>query len=314
MPEKEKSSANQGNLRNDDYRKIKGIGATTARVLHELGLHTYQDLANMTPARLEELLKGKVSTLTLRRIAKDDWPGQARAMIDWEAGRSPSEGPFGATAGKTAAQPHRETWRELADFFISFGYAVDAQGNEYLQTKAHQSQADKQVSWEGIPIDALIEWMSAQAGLPLDQQAGPPAAAAQDSGPQAGVETFTRLTMSDVVVTEVTAPSDPAEGQQGDKRLRIETQLTLLDDVVLNQSSGRAPYSIEVYLVDVQTNQSKLANAFSSYLTPGHHRYPISQDINIPDTGRYQLIVVARLLPPLIGIAQSQGPLIRVEA
>jgi len=291
----------------DDFRKIKGIGEVTAQALYRLGIQTYEELAQLTSAKLAELLKGKISALSLHRIPKDDWPGQARSLMN-ETRRNPDE--------PQSHPAHRETWRELADFFISFGYAIDDQGEEHLQTKVHHSQADKLQQWDGIASDQLIAWMLKQANLPETAQN-------ETSVPETGVSgsgtvqieggKIIQMTLSDVWVNEVSMPTDPTAERQ-ENLLRIETQLTLPDGQALNQVFDHAPYAVETYLIDMQTNQSKLVNAYTDHLSAGNQSYQITQDINIPDAGRYQLILFARLLPPLIGIAQAQGPLIRVEA
>jgi hypothetical protein len=142
----------------DDFQKIKGIGEITEKTLHKLGINTYQDLARYSSTQLVDLLKGKISDLSLHRILKDDWSAQAKKLIN---GKSHDTGdPLHST-------PQQETWRELADFFISFGYAVDANGIERLQTKAHHSQADKLRKWDGIALDQLVAWLLKQAHLPV---------------------------------------------------------------------------------------------------------------------------------------------------
>jgi hypothetical protein len=122
-----------------------------------------------------------------------------------------------------------------------------------------------------------------------------------------------RMTLSDVMVSQVAGPVDPRSNDD-ENFLRVESQLNLLDDTSSSSTADQVPYSVEIYLIDVLTNQSSLVEAYSDYLPPSAHSCHISRDINIPQTGRYQLILLTRLLPPLIGIAQAQGPLIRVEA
>ena len=305
------SEYDQSPVSQDDFRKIKGVGEVTAQALYKLGIRTYAELAQFTSANLVELLRGKIPDLSLHRIEKEDWPGQAQSLLDGTKDRNshiPGE--------LQNNSPHRETWRELADFFISFGYAIDAQGEEHLQTKIHHSQADQLRQWDGIASDELIAWMLKQADLPeLAPGAMSGAERALSGGENMQMEnkTIIRMILSDVRVDEVRVPADPM-GEQSKTFLRIESQLTLLDEGALNQTFERAPYSVEVYLIDLQTHQSKLVSAYSDSLTPGSQSYQIIQDIHIPDVGRYQPILFARLLPPWIGIAQAQGPLIRVEA
>lgn len=63
----------------DDLRKIVGIGPKIEGLLHEMGIWRYRQIANLSAAEVERVddelqFKG--------RIARDDWQGQARALVD----------------------------------------------------------------------------------------------------------------------------------------------------------------------------------------------------------------------------------------
>lgn len=69
------SKANQG--RSQDLKRIKGIGPKLARLLNELGVRRYEDIAQWTDKEVEHFdrelgLDG--------RIVKDDWIAQAKAL------------------------------------------------------------------------------------------------------------------------------------------------------------------------------------------------------------------------------------------
>ena len=294
-------------INHDDFRKIKGIGEVTALALYELGIRTYEELARSTSAHLVALLKGKIPDLSLRRIEKEDWPTQARTLLEENI----------RLANETQnLPPHKGVWQELADFFVSFGYVADAEGQEHLQTKVHHSQADKFGQWDGIATERLVAWMLMQANLPEPTQgeaSHAENAISNNKISQPDSEKFVRIVLSDVWVDEVEAPDDAMQTQTGNL-LRIESQLTLPEAELLDERLVHAPYSVELYLIDMHANQSKLVNAYSNQLIPGKYNYHIIQNIDIPEAGQYQIFILARLLPPSIGIAQAQGPLIRVEA
>ena len=70
----------------DDLRRIKGIGPKNEGVLNSLGLYHYEQIAALTPANiawLDAYLKFP------GRIARDDWVGQAKALLGTE--RQPSD-------------------------------------------------------------------------------------------------------------------------------------------------------------------------------------------------------------------------------
>jgi NADH-quinone oxidoreductase subunit E len=65
----------------DDLRRIKGIGPRNEGVLNSLGLYHYEQIAALTPANiawLDAYLKFP------GRIARDDWVGQAKALLGQE--------------------------------------------------------------------------------------------------------------------------------------------------------------------------------------------------------------------------------------
>ena len=70
--------ANGGYQQFDDLTDIKGIGKVLARRLHDLGIYTFEQLAALNESDLqgEESLDDDF----FRRMQRDDWVGQARAM------------------------------------------------------------------------------------------------------------------------------------------------------------------------------------------------------------------------------------------
>jgi hypothetical protein len=71
------------NGRPDDLRRIRGIGPKNEGVLNSLGIYHYEQIAALTPAQvtwLDDYLK------LHGRIARDDWAGQAGALLGAEPG------------------------------------------------------------------------------------------------------------------------------------------------------------------------------------------------------------------------------------
>ena len=63
----------------DDLKKISGVGPVLEKKLHDLGITTFEQVANFTAEDIEKVddalnFKG--------RIERDDWVGQARAQAD----------------------------------------------------------------------------------------------------------------------------------------------------------------------------------------------------------------------------------------
>lgn len=69
--------------RADDLRRIRGIGPKNEGVLNSLGIYHYEQIAALTPAQvtwLDNYLR------LYGRIARDDWVGQAGALLGAEPG------------------------------------------------------------------------------------------------------------------------------------------------------------------------------------------------------------------------------------
>ncbi len=337
----ENQSADKSANHRDDLQKIKGIAQKTADVLNHLGIYRYSDLAEFTPDRLADQLKPELPFISALRIENEDWLGQARKLaerhaeatggnpLNDQAGNShqvPEETPDKADPDENSSlladdleedmpKVSHKHWREVADFFVSFGFAIDQKGEEHLQTRAHHSQIEKSAHWAGIATQDLIDWMLAQAKL-----SSPEKTEVETETPphslfdEAAGESTAFIELSDLWVSEVET-AKPTGGRQPATALRAESKLDLSGAAAAGLTEDRLSFIIELFLVDTETNQSTLTASYPGVLTPGQLTYEIEQDFPKPSVvGRYQLYLVAMLLPPGAAVAHLQGPLIRVEA
>lgn len=303
----------------DDFKKIKGIGASIAMALVESGIYRYQDLARMTPLELTELLKDRVAFISPQRIQRDEWIDQAKSLAErTPAGaphieKSPDKGNNNPPqeADKAATHSKRETWREVADFFVSFGYTSNQDGEERLQTRVHHSQAGDFKQWEGIVTKELVSWILNKANLsdevmPEVGDSRPAKQADRQVEPQHP----SLLKLSYPRVAEV----EPAgKGRAQATHLRLESTLGVSGPRVEKLCEDRQPYLVEIHLVDMDTNQSERVASYKAQLSPGELDYMIQLDFPIPRAGRYHLYLVASLLAKEGSVVYLQGPLVRVE-
>lgn len=319
-----------------DVQQIRGIGASVARALNSIGVYTVQDLAACTPESLIERLRGRLPPLTLLRIEREDWIGQARQM----AASQPPPEPSAA-----ASYP---AWQEVADFFVSIGYAAAPSGRR-LQTKAHHSQADQMQVWDGLAMDDLVAWMLERARRP-DEPGRPgetgrpgeptqieepgsigaveppgepdlPAAAGGRNEAEPALEAAApeisawgvpgvELELRDLWVSEVSG-----EARAGrPARLQAEGMFSLAGEQAASLAEARRSYAIDIYLVNSQTNQPRLAVHALAQLEPGQLHYPFEQVFAIPPQGSYQIYVLAHLQIPGAPATHLQGPLLQVQA
>jgi hypothetical protein len=312
----------------DDWQQIKGIGPSIAQALLYLGFNCYGDLADYTPERLADLLKSELPSISAQRIERDDWLGQAQALAQSNEANLPASTGMESDQDRSAPPQtgggHDQQWREVADFFVSFGYARDPDGTEHLQTKVHHSQEDIFERWEGVATGQLLRWMLQQADLgeaveqPVEAPAvadeipaGPEAGPAANAGePVAAEAAF--LELADLWISEVRTPVT-MPGFPSPTLLQAEGRLSLSGPAAPTLIEHKLPFTIEFYLLDPQTDQSRLVTTYSGRLRPGVLSYDIQQHFPVPPAGRYQLYLVARLLPPGAAVTHVQGPVIRVD-
>ena len=71
-----------GTGHHDDLKRIKGIGPVMERSLNEQGIHSFEQLASLTKAEIDQLTAAIAAFPG--RIERDDWVGSARRLIDAE--------------------------------------------------------------------------------------------------------------------------------------------------------------------------------------------------------------------------------------
>jgi len=84
----------------DVLTEIEGIGEFLEKKLNSIGVFSYEDIANWTPGRIEEVT-GQIGYIP-GRIEKDNWVGQAALLLQKEMERSTSAATSPDTEGKTA--------------------------------------------------------------------------------------------------------------------------------------------------------------------------------------------------------------------
>ncbi len=161
---------------NDELEQIKSIGQSIAQYLYSLG-HCFAELADFMPGSLTDLPGATVPLAQPQSPRDAGYNDQAGAGQTLACCRpnvphfqpaadktiEPMEG--GATEKNKGSNPGQQSWRELADFFVSFGFTVNQAGEEQLHTRVHHSQADKSEQWPGLAINQLLNWMLHQANL-----------------------------------------------------------------------------------------------------------------------------------------------------
>jgi len=137
-------------LREGDFHRINGIGPGIEQRLHAAGVNTFSHLASLEAEEICTLLNGLVG-MTVERITRQDWPGQAHHFADELANaRLP------AAAEKPGPRQH------YASFMVELLLEED---HTVRRTRVIQVQSGEKEGWAGWESERLLQWITAQAGI-----------------------------------------------------------------------------------------------------------------------------------------------------
>lgn len=313
----------------DDFQQIKGIGPVTAQALYDIGIYRFTDLVSYTSldriAGLVEMLESDVKFISKERIIQEDWHSQAKKLtisLNRKELSKPTVDKFLTTIPKMQEHPNQKPsteeddieWRELADFFVSFGEEIGSSGEARFKTKVHHSQTDKFDQWYGIAIDQLIKWMMEETNLTpqkVDKEIVE-ATPLVESFQLKTVDNKTHILLTDLWVYQIELQT-LVNGKLQTGLVRVDSSFNISGPDAVNLTYERIPFIVEVYIVNTQSNQSELVATERGQLSPEDLKYDIKHEFPVPPHGRYQLYVLGRLLLPTIEAANLQGPIIRVE-
>ncbi len=197
----------------DNFKLIRGVNATVAARLHQAGILTFAQLASLSPEDIITLA-GNLPGVTVDRIARQNWTGQARELaLSLESGESPED--------KTPPDSG-DNGEHYATFVTEM--LLDA-GANLIHTRVRHVQTGDEEIWGGWKEDRFVKFFTEHAGLrraetPEKQEAGKPeaASAAASSEPlspdrievEAPANEITAKPIRDAEKTRTTAKPSPA--------------------------------------------------------------------------------------------------------
>jgi hypothetical protein len=132
----------------DDFSLIRGIGPVLAERLCDAGIHTYEELATMSPAKLAAC----IGELSVKQITRQNLIGQARKIASNKA-RSRAD------KQKTLAPAVRQHYENFTIEFL-----LDEK-NEGRRTRIVHVQSGDADSWTGLGTEKLINFLVRHTGL-----------------------------------------------------------------------------------------------------------------------------------------------------
>ena len=299
----------------EEFTLIKGIGPGIAGHLYEAGIHTFAQLAALSPAEVAALLPS-FAGLSAERISKQDWIGQARALAsthEREIVEAPQE-----TATLTGRQ-HYATF--TAQLLLDEGNDVRRIRVVHIQTGVEKTWAD----WDG---ERLVRFLVEQAPLHL-----PPTEPALAHEPEPAISlpttepvishepetepppphelvTGLRLDVSEALIHEIPLEQN-ASGPPFVKRIRAEVNFQLSGTAAEQIASGQPHYFIQLLACNLTSHQTAVLAADQGQLQPELLAYTATVEFPLPSLGHYQLFGMI-MLPENNTSGVAFGPVLNV--
>jgi hypothetical protein len=144
----------------DDLTKITGIGEARERWLKQsFNIRTFQDLASLSVAQIEE--KIKLDGLIVSRKAIESWLERA-AEFSSHAGEvllPTEETSAELTTGVSNAMPRENGWKPIASFVVEYQTQEAGDQPTEQRTVVHYMEEDRTRNWVGIEGKQLCEWI-----------------------------------------------------------------------------------------------------------------------------------------------------------
>jgi hypothetical protein len=262
----------------DDFKRIPGIGPVIEAHLHRAGVVSYAQLAALSPQQIAKLIE-HLPLLSVERIVRQDWVGQARALAAETSPPAPE------------TPPHRQ--------YVSFLVELRLDGRAAVRrTRAVHLQDGEEDTWSGWDEKRLLQFVAeyaaagaADTGRPAEPRE--PLAAqrpAADDAPRVEV----------VEVTVGVPPSEP-RGLVAQVHFRLDGL----------EAPDASPYSATVLAWDTVSGAVTLLGTSWGQLERHQREHVAMLDLAPPDIGRYQLVGVI-LLVEALAVGSAPGPMLQV--
>lgn len=276
----------------DALETIAGIGSTLAEALRRSGIQHLADLSRHTPKSLATLLREQAGVrISSRRIATDNWIGQARVRA-YPPEHEQITSTEAASMDQETAEGAPPANHQHAGFSVFFDHTTNDQGEDIWHTRVYHDESGEEATLQGSDPAVWVQWILERTDLPERTGFTPPEAAAPLDLP---------IDILDVQLAEA--------GKAG------------LVATVLFQVSGptaaaltreQRPFRIETYIVHQEHQTAHAVASQEDRLQPDMFVYTFEQNFPVPAVGSYDLHTLVLLLPPVHVLAVHHGPVLTV--
>lgn len=307
----------------NDLQLLEGVGAAYAQALHDIGIHTFADLAAYESAAelqraLKERAKKTVSLKTIENVGgtEGSWIEQARGRAE-ESGTVPER--HNAAEEEAVPDPEPEStepnagWRPVQEFTLFLDDRVDDEGHRQWQLRAYDGVSGLEDKFTVQDYNSWVEWIFDHAKMPESEKLEVSEQPVRE--PAAEPEK--------VADEPETAPVEPAQLDIIDVEVRRSpaTERAELEASVTFRVSGaeagrvvaeRYDYQVEVYTSKMEDGTSRFGGYARGQLEPGRLEYESRVTFPMLELGRYELESMVLLFPPGEGVSFFKGSTFRI--
>lgn len=302
-------------IQRDDLLKIESIKPITEMALNSIGIRQFSDFQNYTPLSLSKALQTRAGIAICAEIIESQkWIEHAQLLAEKKASqnnfeiknenlREKSEGNMSGYNGEHFSVDSNE--KEKGKMI-----ETDLEGSEQSNKQTRRNQKKKRPhkknnskTQEARPVHSSksLQQFDSNQNNPLINQ---------EQKQQKDSDEEVSLQIKDAKFHQIETPVSTVTTAK--KMMYGEISCDLIGTKVKAISDGKFPICIQIYAVNMATNETKLMVCKSFPLKPEQHSYKIYLEFNVAEVGYYRLNTVVFLLYSEPKIDIHQGPFLRV--
>jgi len=297
---------NVENHGSDDFKRIHGIGAGIESLLQASGIHTYAQLAALTPDQVAERFEKNIG-MWRRRVIQQDWVGQARQLA--------------------AESIEPETDLEVPNshqHYASFNVELLLdENNNVRRTRVLNVQSQAEDAWAGWERKRLLNFIceSAALKLPIDkiEQIAEHEQESRLPRPAQATEQGSILPTADIVgemrIRDMVLKTSGSEGAQRFTRSNQPFKAQLMLDLTNLSLSHGIPigYSASIFArkFGSSSHRQVVGKSEGKFLFADNATVSID-DLSLPG-GTYRIEAFVELIPPGRRVKPVSGLMAMIE-
>lgn len=278
----------------DDLKLIRGVRLALERRFHEAGIHTFAQIAEMTPAELAVYFSD-LPGLSAHRIEEKDWIGQARELQSHKQVGAPLSGHL------VQASPANGVPEKRLHYAVFTVELLLDNANRVQRTRVQHVQSQNEgvwAGWDGARLANFLADEGAVAGLSMGLQAGQAPAVESTKQTKARIKPEDMKGALHVGALKVVPQMD--DFHETMVRSDLPLQISMMVDFSHLQSSPPTGYTykVSVYAQRLSSPGWRLIGSTEGLIKNGEEKLELKVEGQGLPGGAYRLVALVMLIPP----------------